>query len=100
MMHRKRDKRSFRERYTRFMKELSSKQTVEVVTPTLSWRVSTNSSKSAPNVYVAKVLYHPSIHGYSPLLSGISYKRKLAYVPKASVYQGSVVSQSLPISQF
>ena len=85
MMHRKRDKRSFRERYTRFMKELSSQQAVEVVTPTLSW--------------VAKVLYHPSIHGYSPLLSGISYKRKLAYVPRASIYQGSVVSRSLPISQ-
>lgn len=80
------------------MKELSSQQAVEVVTPTLSWRVSPNSSKSASKVYVAKVVYHPSIHGYSPLFSGISYKRKLVYVPKAALYQGSAVSQSLPLS--
>lgn len=98
MMHRKRDKRSFRERYNRFMKELGSKQTVEVVAPTLSWRVS-NSSKPTSNVYVAKVLYHPLIHGYSPLFSGISYRQKLVYIPKTAVYQGKVVSQTLPLSQ-
>ena len=96
-MERKSDKRSFRARYNSFLKELGQKHGVEVVTPTLRWRVTNQPNSSS--IYIAKVIYHPLMHGcVSRFGSGVSQKRQLVCAPAVHRCTRGVVSQVLPVS--
>ena len=97
MMERKSDKRSFRARYNSFLKELNQKHGVEVVTPTLRWRVT--NQRNSSSVYIAKVVYHPLMQArVSCFGSGVSQKRQLVCAPAVHQCNKRVVSQVLPVS--